>query len=676
MSKKIALLLGVHAHQPVGNFPAVMEDAHHRCYRPFLHLLAQFPEFPCSVHFSGWLLDYLIEHHRDDMELLKTMVVRGQVELFTAGYAEPVLAAIPEVDRVGQIRFLSERIQEFFGGDLPRGSWLTERVWESSVVPSLRQSGVRYVTVDDYHFLCAGQDSATLQGYFTTEEGGEPLDIFPIAESLRYKIPFTPASEVVSYIESLAKENKLDAGIYFDDIEKFGIWPETYEWVYEKGWFEQFIRGVLSSDIISPMTFAQYHAQSHTRGPVYLPTTSYIEMNEWTLPASAARRFSAMVERSRWENRYTEDRPFIRGGIWRNFMMRYPEANHLHKRMLGLSQRFHALDVAAQTAERRRLLYESQANDAYWHGLFGGLYLPHLRRALYAALIELERDLDTIAPRPPQERRDFNLDGYDETLIHNELLQVIVAGSGPAHVLELDSYQLRQNFADTLTRQAEHYHDKMTQQPTLPQESSGLANPHDRVAFKDVIGPEDMTVDSVRRALFTDYVTAAPIHAPLEYVPESAMSDTSLTASFHCQTLNWAGMIKSFSLLSQALLVTYTPGPTTSSLNGLAVELNLVMPSCDGPAGRFENNGKILGGFGDVLTLESVSQLMLRDEVLRGQVTLGCNVSCRIQTRPCYSVSQSEAGFEKILQSVTVTLDAFAVNEQEPLILSLAIIPL
>jgi hypothetical protein len=31
------------------------------------------------------------------------------------------------------------------------------------------------------------------------------------------------------------------------------------------------------------------------------------------------------------------DRPFLRGGIWRNFLTRYPEANWMHKRMLALS---------------------------------------------------------------------------------------------------------------------------------------------------------------------------------------------------------------------------------------------------------------------------------------------------------------------------------------------------
>jgi len=82
-----------------------------------------------------------------------------------------------------------------------------------------------------------------LNGYFTTEEDGRKLDLFPISEALRYRMPFSPAHEVVAYLESLTRNDMQASAVYFDDIEKFGIWPETYQWVYEKGWLEDFIRG-------------------------------------------------------------------------------------------------------------------------------------------------------------------------------------------------------------------------------------------------------------------------------------------------------------------------------------------------------------------------------------------------------------------------------------------------
>ena len=99
-------------------------------------------------------------------------------------------------------------------------------------MPALAETGIGYVTVDDYHFFCTGKAADELDGFFSTEEDGTRLDLFPISEALRYRLPFSPAHEVIGYLEGLADEGHA-AAIYFDDIEKFGIWPETYDWVYE-----------------------------------------------------------------------------------------------------------------------------------------------------------------------------------------------------------------------------------------------------------------------------------------------------------------------------------------------------------------------------------------------------------------------------------------------------------
>jgi hypothetical protein len=66
------------------------------------------------------------------------------------------------------------------------------------------------------------------------------------------------------------------------------------------------------------------------------------------------------------------------------------------------------------------LLHESQANDAYWHGLFGGIYLPHLRRAVWNNIVALEAKLDAVQPRPAIVAVDLDFDGKSETFVHND----------------------------------------------------------------------------------------------------------------------------------------------------------------------------------------------------------------------------------------------------------------
>jgi alpha-amylase/alpha-mannosidase (GH57 family) len=652
LTKTVALLLGVHAHQPVGNFESVLDDAHVRCYGPFLRVLYQYPAFRFAIHISGWLLEYMLEKYPEDMALLKEMVARDQAELFGAGFTEPVLASIPTRDRVGQITKLSHYLNKKFD-ETPQGAWLTERVWESTVVPSLADSGIQYVTVDDYHFMCTGKYSHELDGYFSTEEDGRQIDLFPISEALRYRLPFSPAHEVVAYLEELADESKSAAAIYFDDIEKFGIWPETYEWVYERGWLKDFIEGVLNSSIIKPMRYSDYHAMAKTRGVVYLPTASYIEMNEWTLPVPASHNYADLVAQEKYNNRYEQTKPYVRGGIWRNFFMRYPESNWMHKRMLSLSARYHAMPENKKTQAMEDALFESQANDAYWHGLFGGLYLPHLRRAIYNAIIKLEAMLDQVSERPAKEWVDLDLDGFDELFLRNNQLQVVARLDGTASICEFDSYKLHHNFGDTLTRQAEHYHRKVHEQSDGHHTGEGIANPHERVMFKDVITPEDMATDAYRKTMFCDFLINDD--QPALAVSYRRPQTTGAKSMDFVATIAETELQKTIHLNGKTLIVHYQASKAVKGK--FKVEINLAMPSCNGPAGRFRIADDIPGGFGELHHFKQLNALSLEDEVLGGVVQLDTNVDCDITSHPHYSVSQSEAGFEKIMQALTLELE-------------------
>lgn len=637
MTRAVTLLLGVHAHQPVGNFPEVIEDAHRRCYKPFLETLNAYPDFRFAAHFSGWLLDWLRVRFPDDMEMLAGMVRRGQVEMFSSGDTEPVLAAIPHRDRVGQLTALNDKLTAWTGVR-PQGAWLTERVWESAVVPALAEAGIRYVTVDDYHFFCTGRSADELDGHFSTEEDGTRLDLFPISEALRYRLPFHPAHEVVAYLEQLADSGQR-AAIYFDDIEKFGIWPETYDWVYNRGWLKALIEGVLASPRIRTATYADFHARQATRGIVYLPTASYSEMNEWTLPMPAAATYARLLASEKAAGRGDLHRPFIRGGIWRNFLSRYPEANWMHKRMQALSARLAALPAAPP--DLTEALYRAQANDAYWHGLFGGLYLPHLRRAVWNNILALEAGLDRLQPRAPGRPDDMDLDGCRETLVTTPLLQIALRDDGLGAVHELSSYPLTHNFGDTLRRHSEHYHERIGAGPSQ-HDGSGIASAHDIVRFKHPVEASDVLPDPHPRVLWLDQLDG---HTLADY----RQADDSPVL------FQREGIDKTYTVTAATIGVRW-------QLRGLAgrqftTTLNLAMPSCDGFLGRYVlENGHIPCGFGQALDLPEATGLTLEDGVLGGLLRLTCAPAPRVCGRPHHTVSQSEAGFEKIMQATEVSL--------------------
>ena len=644
-NQTISLLFGVHAHQPVGNFDFVMEEAHVRCYRMFLQTVERYPEFRFSVHFSGWLLDWLIERYPEDMERLAMMTRRGQVEWFGSGDCEPVLASIPHRDRVSQITRLSDKIERSFG-QRPKGAWLTERVWESAVVPSLVDCGIEYVAVDDYHFLCAGEPAGKLDSHFTTEEDGRRLDLFPISEQARYRLPFSPAEAAVEWLEHLAREGHR-AAIYFDDIEKFGIWPETYHWVYEQGWLTRFIEGVLHSPLIKTGSYEEFHARQPTRGIVYLPTTSYIEMNEWTLPGPAARAYHALLEQEKQAGRFEARKPFLRGGMWRNFFMRFPESNWMHKRMLDISAKFAALPFAQRTPEMQEMLHRSQANDAYWHGLFGGLYQPHLRRAIWNNLLALEAAMGGVSPRLTFERRDLDSDGHDELFLRGESLQAVVRADGDAAIVELSSLDLAHNFGDTLRRHDEGYHDKLHAAHDDGAQNEGIASAHDRVAFRHVIHPQDAEADTRARSLFDD--CWLPLEGPPRPVCDYRESGDATFSTVIC-----AGhLTKRYRMDGDRLVVTYH---SQDAVGRVDIRLNIAMPSCDGYLGRYIlENGDVPCGFGDHLELSAMRRLTLDDGVLGGSLTVEISQPLPMVARAHRTVSQSEAGFEQIMQAAELT---------------------
>jgi len=668
----VDLLFGVHAHQPIGNFPEVISEAHLRCYAPFIHTLAEYPDFHFSVHFSGWLLDELWSRWPEDMQLLAEMTARGQVEWFSSGNYEPVLAAIPERDRLGQLSAMKAKIKRYFKQN-PQGAWLTERVWESPVTRTLANSSLQYVAVDDYHLLCAGVDSNQLDGYFSTEEDGRYIDIFPISEAARYRLPFAPAHETIAWLEESARQGQ-QASVYFDDIEKFGIWPETFQWVYEEGWLRQFIEGVLASPLVRTSHYHVFHAQHATRGIVYMPNVSYSEMNEWSLPAPSAQTYHQMVKESEKNERIWRERPFIRGGIWRNFMMRYPEANWMHKRMLQVSKRFDDLPKRSiekkERASMQDCLHRSQANDAYWHGLFGGIYLPHLRRAVWNSILQLESMLDRHIQAESVSIADIDHNGQTEislrdcdsqgsssgTTIISPTLLGIVRSDGDAALVEFSSLQLTHNFCDTLRRHVEYYHQKAAEgnSSMSVQHDGGIASAHERVAFVHEIRPEDLLADQRPRSSFLDSLISRDEE---QYVLANYHHEAGTDATF-VHTVAGGHLRKVFKMQKGCLSVNYELNTIhTGESPDLQVQINLAMPSCDGFGGRYRlADGNIAGGFGDELSPGQLKSLSLEDAVLGGEVRLGSSQLVEVRARPHCTVSNSEAGFEKIMQAVEINL--------------------
>jgi len=499
--EKLPLHLGIHCHQPVENFYHVVDYAVEKSYLPFIETALKKPEFKFSIHYSGWLFEYIKNNHTKLFSMMQDTAKSGQAEFFSGGYYEPVLASIPSIDRREQIKKLNGFIEDNFDVS-PKGLWLTERVWDSSIIPDCADAGIEYVIVDDYHFIAAGFYEAMLHSHFKTEQDGCEMLIFPISEKLRYMTPFSPATEVADYLKEI-KDSGGKSLTIFDDGEKFGLWPETYEWVYKKRWLEDFIDAVAGSDHSEFALFKDTVKEQKPAQIAYLPTVSYFEMGEWSLFTERTKKMETLVEEM--DEKYTDDtsKAFVKGGIWKNFLVKYPESNRIHKRTTQLSKKANLLkDELLLDA-----LYKAQCNDVLWHGIFGGLYLPNLRNNSYRFIIEAEKRLEEISETDEVTVGDMDFDGYDEAYLRGESSNFMFTSRDGGQMVALEDKNNLFNFQNTLTRREEAYHEKLFAVAEKPatEDTDGVTNIHDAKAPVDEEYKQYLVYDWYNKNSFIDH---------------------------------------------------------------------------------------------------------------------------------------------------------------------------
>jgi alpha-amylase len=690
MTATITLALGIHNHQPVGNFDFVYEDAYQKSYRPFLEVLERHPGIRLALHYTGPLLQWIFKHHPEMIDQIRRMVARRQVEILTGGLYEPIFSIIPDRDKHEQIQGLT-RLLRRRTGYRPEGMWMAERVWEPHLPLVLSRAGVRYAILDDSHFKYAGLKDEDLLGYYVTEEQGAVLKLFPISKKLRYNIPFREPEETMEYLRELATEDGRRMIVFADDGEKFGSWPDTYQHCYENRWLDRFFKALEdNAGWLRIRTFGELIHSQPALGRIYLPTASYAEMMEWALPAEAIppyEDFQKTLEKMDLLDCYGI---YVRAGFWRNFLAKYPESNNLHKKMLLVSQKVRALgeDQARRRARNRAQdeLMQGQCNDAYWHGVFGGLYLPHLRSAMYRHLIMAERIADDVLHAGEDwievRRVDFDRDGDQEILIHSSQQDLYFDPEQGGCLFEMDYKPLAVNLLDTLARRREGYHHKLTDPPQPSWGGREVASIHDRVVVKEKDLDQLLHYDWHRRVSLLDHFLGDG--TTLENFSQCRYQELGDFVAGRYQHRWRRGRRKlSLSLAREGklwpekgpvpLLVTKTitlpsgdawmevryrlenPAPQDLFL-WFGVELNYALLAGSAPDRYYHVDGVRLedSHLASLGELPEERRLGLRDEFLGLDISLSLDRPATWWRFPIETVSQSEGGFERIYQSSVV----------------------
>lgn len=682
MSHHVRLCLVLHNHQPIGNFDGVIEQAYQDSYLPFLDVFEGYSLLKISLHTSGPLMQWLSQKHPEYIARIRALVAAGRIEILGGPMYEPILTMLPSRDRIGQIRAYSDYLSDKFNAEV-RGMWMPERVWESSLTSDIARAGIGYTVLDDFHFKAAGWSEEELLGSYITEEDGFVLRVFPGSERLRYLLPFANAEDTINYARNIAAAYPDAVLVFGDDGEKFGTWPDTYAHVYERGWLRSFFDALVENqDWLETSTLAEVVRDQAPIGKVYLPDCSYREMTEWALPAQQQEVYDELAHELEGHSRWSDIRRFMRGGNWRNFKVRYEEANEMYVRMMQVSRQLEAARHSSGDAEllaaAQDHLYRGQCNCPYWHGAFGGIYLPHLRHANYQELIAAENLLETLEHGQGQwidaSSEDFNFDLRTEVRLASDQFAAYISPSRGGMLYELDVRATGQNLLAGMQRRPESYHRKVILGNAQPDGS--LASIHDRVVFKQEGLDQHLQYDPFPRKSFLEHfydndVAASAVAAgicmergdfvaqPFEAKIRRAASKVQLQLSRDGNA--WGLPLRITKAItmeagSPLLNVVYLlEGLPRDRQIHLALEWNFAgMPAASDERYFYDAEGERLGHLGTQLDLNDTQHLGLVDTWAGLDVLIGLSRPSGIWAFPVETVSQSEAGFELVHQSVCV----------------------
>ncbi len=650
MARKVKFVLCLHSHQPVGNFDSVFEQVYEESYFPFLKEFEKFPEFPVCLHYSGPLLEWLEENKPEYLDKLRSFIEKDRAELVGGAFYEPILSLIPSDDRIAQIKYMQNYCKEKFHF-APKGFWLAERVWEQGLVFDLAKAGVKYTMVDHTHFLYAGFNRVP-SGYYIAEDRGKFVYLFPLNEKLRYLIPFKPVQDVLDYLKTfLDSPEETAVVVYGDDGEKFGSWPGTYNLIYKEKWLESFIKEALKQDWLEITTFENILNTCPPSGLCYLPDASYREMMQWALYPEEQEKLESLYAQFKDKPEYLK---FIRGGTYRNFRKKYFESRIMYSRMIDFSN-------FASTEREKSFLMKAQCNCAYWHGIFGGIYLPHLRHAVYYNIIEGEKlfkkksGLGNV-----KEARDINFDGEKEVILWNDYHKLIFEPHNGGRLVSWDLIPVSVSIQATFTRQKESYHKYVFQGG-----QNRMTGIHDIPALKEKDLEKYLVYDNYQRVSFCEHFLDTVPNAEdiaflnFKYNPDFVQRQLDFQICKRETGVDFferdGKFRKKINLESDTVKVGYE-NEQVEKARFFAVEFNLFTLSPDAPDKGFWINDNNFMGTAGVFGESEGNKLIFKDEWRGFSLIFSSHSNFFVRIAPLYTVNLSESGIEKVFQNSTVFL--------------------
>ena len=360
----------------------------------------------------------------------------------------------------------------------------------------------------------------------------------------------------------------------------------------------------------------------------------------------------------------------------------------MHKKMLYVSEKVHKhYKPAKQENDIPKYLtelYKAQCNDAYWHGIFGGLYLPQLRDAVYRHMINaeklLEKETGQDKPYLLIKPYDLNKDYEDEIIVESDEYNMYLQPGCGGTIYEYDYKPASFNIMNAMTRRKEAYHNKILQ----AKDSEGSC---EAKTIHEMIVSKEEGLDKF--LIFDDYTKASLIDHFFDNVSIDDFKNKRYTErgdfvgkEYEYKIIKDADKPKielkrdSFVRQGDMMLdielkkvITLNKGSTEISIDYFlknlsdeelttvfGVEFNIMLLSPNDENRFFEAAGHVLKNneLASMGELYDIEEIRMVDRYFNFDVCFGFPQRCNFYRFPVETVSISEGGFERIFQSSTL----------------------
>lgn len=414
------------------------EKNYQSIYKPLVKFLYNNPTFPFSFSFSGNQLLFYKKRKNELLQIFRELVNRKQIEAIGGTFYDALLPLIYPVDRNSQIDLLSAEIRQSTG-KRPRGMFLFEDCWDSSLINNIHTSGIEYVLLENSLI----PDSKKKFLPIVVSDLSKSIDILPYYNDLKPTKDISPKEFIENITKLIHKiETKDDYFQYETDrIVNICFNQDEILNLINNKWFEKF------SDYLKN--------NANTRIKLSTPY-HYIKNKDTEIPGFIPAGISTKITNIILKQLLITTKNKPKYTIF-DFMENNPLSRGLCNRMLYVSMLVNQYknDKMRKKAAREKL-WEAQSGIS----LLGTLNEPYentiSRQNAYKSLSEAEAFLrEEGKTKESITCFDYNVDGLNEYVCRMEnYFAYISLLSGS--VQEFDVFKTKYNYVDNILRKTEY----------------------------------------------------------------------------------------------------------------------------------------------------------------------------------------------------------------------------